>query len=175
MPDHGSPFLALPPEVRNTIYAFVVAGEWGTNWRRFSLHRALPTIFLVNKQVRSEALDIFLTQNYFHLYTVATGERWLRILGPEISRLRFLCVCVDRDSATRTLNLWEHFLGVFMERAGGLQELQVRSADAHLPGFMLVQLIVRLGPHNNGEWLAGNSDTPGSVVYLRSKNLLPSQ
>ncbi|KAJ8122323.1 hypothetical protein ONZ43_g1452 [Nemania bipapillata] len=128
--------LAMPAEIRNTVYELVVSVEWGpTSQNYFVLDRPLPALFRVCRQVRSEALDVFLLRNHFHVYTSNIGLKWLHLLGRDVARFRFLILFIDLDIAA-----WQKYLEALLPLVSNQLELRIRNAAASLSSRQLEEL-----------------------------------
>ncbi|KAI3324308.1 hypothetical protein HD806DRAFT_494700 [Xylariaceae sp. AK1471] len=140
--------LSMPAEIRNTIYELVVQSEWGSNSQDFFvLDRPLPALFRTNKQVRSEALDVFLLKNHFHVYTSRIGLKWLRILGKDVDRFRFLILFIDIN-----LDSWTRYVKALLPLVSLNLELRIRRAAASLSDHMLENFLSTVGLNSRYRW-----------------------
>ncbi|KAI0203618.1 hypothetical protein F4808DRAFT_25524 [Astrocystis sublimbata] len=143
-----SRLLALPLEIRDVIYEFVLEAEWGHSTQGFFvLNRPLPAFFRVNKQTRSEALDVFLLKNHFHVYTSSIGLKWINLLGRDVNRFRFLSLFIDLD-----LEAWRRCLKALLPLASSYLELRIRKAAASLPDERLDDLLIDAGLYDESRW-----------------------
>ncbi|GAP86822.1 hypothetical protein SAMD00023353_2100480 [Rosellinia necatrix] len=146
-PTHA-PLLALPPEIRNAIYELVVKIEWGhTSQDFFVLDRPLPALFRVSRQIRSEALDVFLLKNHFHVYTSSIGLKWLDILGTDVVRFRFLILFIDLN-----LEAWHKYVGALLPFVSIYLELRIRRAAASLSDQRLEKFLQAAGLCDAHRW-----------------------
>ncbi|KAI0164153.1 hypothetical protein GGR57DRAFT_452580 [Xylariaceae sp. FL1272] len=160
----------LPPEIRNNIYELVVQSEWGNSTTSdsgsyFVLDRPLPALFRTNKQIRSEALDIFLLKNHFHVYTARVGLKWLDILGKDVGRFRFLSLFIDLS----TLD-WIGYMRRLLPMTSPYLQLRIRRAAVSLRGSRLDQLTQTLGLDNAAVWTCERI-SPDEVLYKRVRPL----
>ncbi|TGJ85049.1 hypothetical protein E0Z10_g3725 [Xylaria hypoxylon] len=153
IPNH-TPLLLMPAEIRNAIYEYVVKGEWGhTSQDYFVLDRPLPALFRANRQIRSEALDVFLLKNHFHVYTSSIGLKWLHILGKDVSRFRFLIIFIDLN-----LESWHRYLKALLPVVSNYLELRIRKAAATLSDARLRTFLSAAGLIDNNHWACELND-----------------
>ncbi|KAI1183387.1 hypothetical protein F5B17DRAFT_434654 [Nemania serpens] len=157
VPNHMS-LLSVPAEIRNMIYELVITTEWGhTSQDFFVLDRPLPALFRVNKQVRSEALDVFLLKNHFHVYTGSIGLKWLDILGKDVNRLRCVILFIDLN-----LEAWQRYLRALLPLVSVYLELRIRKAAVSLSDFRLEMFLKAAGLYDADRWTRqanGSSET----------------
>ncbi|KAI1116496.1 hypothetical protein F5Y14DRAFT_66908 [Nemania sp. NC0429] len=159
--NHMSLF-SVPPEIRNVIYELVVAMEWGhTSQDFFVLDRPLPALFRVSRQVRSEALDVFLLKNRFHVYTSSIGLKWLDILGRDVDRLRFMILFIDLN-----LEAWQRYLKALLPLVSVYLELRIRKAAVSLPDYRLETFLKASGLYDADCW-ASEANGPNETIFRR--------
>ncbi|GAW14175.1 hypothetical protein ANO14919_035700 [Xylariales sp. No.14919] len=147
-PNHTLPLLSMPAEIRNAIYEYVVRSEWGhTSQDYFVLDRPLPALFRTNRQIRSEALDVFLLKNHFHVYTSSIGLKWLHILGKDVSRFRFLIMFIDLN-----LESWHRYLRALLPVVSNYLELRIRRAAVTLSDARLEAFLQAAGLYDRSRW-----------------------
>ncbi|KAI0878696.1 hypothetical protein GGS24DRAFT_442741 [Hypoxylon argillaceum] len=140
--------LSVPPEIRNAIYEHVVTVEWGSTAQDyFVLDRPLPALFRASRQIRSEALDVFLLKNHFHIYTSSIGLKWLDLLGKDVSRFRFLILFIDLN-----LEAWHRYLRALLPLISNQLELRIRNAAASLSNARLNTFLYTAGLYDEGRW-----------------------
>ncbi|KAH8157735.1 hypothetical protein CIB48_g10513 [Xylaria polymorpha] len=153
-PDH-TPLLSVPLEIRDAIYEFVLEAEWGHSSQDFVvLDRPLPALFRISKQIRSEALDVFLLKNHFHVYTSRIGLRWLGILGRDVNRFRFLILFIDLD-----LDAWHKYLKALLPVVSEYLELRIRKAAVSLPNARLDSFLQSAGLYDRKRWTSERNGT----------------
>ncbi|KAI1362254.1 hypothetical protein F5Y08DRAFT_277860 [Xylaria arbuscula] len=156
------PLLSVPPEIRTIIYELVINSEWGhTSRDYFVLDRPLPALFRVNKQIRSEALDVFLLKNHFHVYTSTVGLKWLRILGKDVERFRYLILFIDLN-----LEAWNKYLTALLPRISSYLELRIRKAAVSLPPARLEGFLRGAGLYDERRWTRAQ-DGYGEIIFKR--------
>ncbi|KAI8631174.1 hypothetical protein F5Y19DRAFT_473573 [Xylariaceae sp. FL1651] len=140
--------LRMPAEIRNAIYEHAVTNEWGSMSQDFFvLDRPLPALFRTNRQIRSEALDLFLLKNHFHVYTSKIGNKWLGILGKDVNRFRFLSVFIDLD-----IRGWKKYIKALLSLVSIHLELRIRKAAASLLDAKFEKLLKDLGLYDENHW-----------------------
>lgn len=156
-----TPLLAMPPEIRNAIYELVVTSEWGHSSQDFFvLDRPLPALFRVNRQIRSEALDVFLLKNHFHIYTCNIGLKWLNILGKDVARFRFLSLFIDLK-----LDSWLKYLNALLPSVSDYLELRIRKAAASLPDSRLEMFLCDAGLQNKDRWIREEKNGLNEIIF----------
>lgn len=156
------PLLSIPPEIRAIIYELVISSEWGhTSRDYFVLDRPLPALFRVNKQIRSEALDVFLLKNHFHVYTSTVGLKWLHILGKDVERFRYLILFIDLN-----LEAWNKYLKALLPRISAYLELRIRKAAVSLPPTKLETFLVGAGLYDESRWTRAQNGV-GEIIFKR--------
>ncbi|KAI1420322.1 hypothetical protein F5Y12DRAFT_135669 [Xylaria sp. FL1777] len=154
------PLLLLPAEIRNAIYEHVVNSEWGhTSQDYFVLDRPLPALFRANRQIRSEALDVFLLKNHFHVYTSTIGLKWLHILGKDVDRFRFLILFIDLN-----LEAWQRYLRALLPSVSNALELRIRKAAVSLSDSRLEAFLHTTGLYDRNRW-ASEKNGAGEFVF----------
>ncbi|KAI0518007.1 hypothetical protein F5B22DRAFT_601374 [Xylaria bambusicola] len=152
--------LSMPPEIRSAVYELVISNEWGhTSQEYFVLDRPLPALFRVNKQIRSEALDVFLLKNHFHVYTSTVGLKWLNILGKDVERFRYLILFIDLN-----LDAWNMYLKALLPRISEYLELRIRKAAVSLPASRLETFLVAAGLYDDQRW-ARTENGVGEIIF----------
>ncbi|KAJ2991240.1 hypothetical protein NUW58_g341 [Xylaria curta] len=148
-----APLLSIPLEIRDIIYERVLDYEWGHSSQDFVvLDRPLPALFRACKQIRSEALDVFLLKNHFHVYTSKIGLKWLDILGKDVDRFRFLILFIDLN-----LEAWHRYLKALLPLVSGYLELRIRKAAASLSNSRLETFLQTAGLYDQDRWtIKGN-------------------
>ncbi|KAI1322860.1 hypothetical protein F5Y16DRAFT_385398 [Xylariaceae sp. FL0255] len=147
-PEKDSLLLRMPAEIRNHIYELVVWSEWkNTSPSYFVLDRPLPSLFRTNRQVRSEALDVFLLKNRFHIYTTKIGFKWLNLLGKDANRFRFLDIFIDLQ-----LFEWSKYIKALVPLVSDNIEIRIRKAAASLNSELLDDLLQRCGFLDTERW-----------------------
>lgn len=156
-----TPLLAMPPEIRNAIYELVVLSEWGRSSQNFFvLDRPLPALFRVNRQIRSEALDVFLLKNHFHIYTCNIGLKWLDILGKDVVRFRFISLFIDLN-----LDRWLKYLNALLPFVSDYLELRIRKAAASLPDSRLETFLRNAGLQDKNRWVREEKKGLNEIVF----------
>ncbi|KAI1303779.1 hypothetical protein F5Y03DRAFT_182638 [Xylaria venustula] len=157
------PLLMMPAEIRNAIYEHVVNSEWGhTSQDYFVLDRPLPALFRTNKQIRSEALDVFLLKNHFHVYTADVGLKWLRILSKDVNRFRFLILFIDLN-----LSAWLTYIKALLLGVSDCLELRIRKAAASLSDARLEGFLHTVGLYNKKRWTSEDNGA-GELIFKRT-------
>ncbi|KAI1170777.1 hypothetical protein F4777DRAFT_93618 [Nemania sp. FL0916] len=157
-----TPLLYMPAEIRNSIYELVVKLEWGhTSQDFFVLDRPLPALFRVSKQIRSEALDVFLLKNHFHIYTSSIGLKWLDILARDVIRFRFLILFIDLN-----IPAWHRYLKALLPRVSNYLELRIRRAAVSLSDPLFESLLHDAGLYDMDRW-AGERNGPNEMIFKR--------
>ncbi|KAI8955328.1 hypothetical protein F4801DRAFT_574506 [Xylaria longipes] len=153
-PDH-TPLLSVPLEIRDAIYELVLEAEWGHSSQDFFvLDRPLPALFRISKQIRSEALDVFLLKNHFHVYTSSIGLKWLDILGRDVNRFRFLILFIDLN-----LDAWHKYLKALLPVVSEYLELRIRKAAVSLPNARLDSFLKTAGLYDGNRWTSEGKGT----------------
>ncbi|KAI0469139.1 hypothetical protein F4859DRAFT_150336 [Xylaria cf. heliscus] len=153
-PDH-TPLLSVPLEIRDAIYELVLEAEWGHSSQEFFvLDRPLPALFRISKQIRSEALDVFLLKNHFHVYTSSIGLKWLHILGRDVNRFRFLILFIDLK-----LEAWQKYLKALLPVVSEYLELRIRKAAASLSNARLDSFLQAAGLYDRNRWTSEGKGT----------------
>ncbi|KAI0433800.1 hypothetical protein F5Y09DRAFT_298225 [Xylaria sp. FL1042] len=152
--------LSMPTEIRSAIYELVIISEWQhTSPDYFVLDRPLPALFRVNKQIRSEALDVFLLKNHFHVYTSTVGLKWFDILGKDVDRFRFLILFIDLN-----LESWLRYLKALLPRVSNYLELRIRKAAASLSEKRLQAFLHSAGLYDKHRW-ASERNAAGELIF----------
>ncbi|KAI0112506.1 hypothetical protein GGR51DRAFT_44111 [Nemania sp. FL0031] len=155
--------LSMPAEIRNAIYELVVKTDWGhPSQDYFVLDRPLPALFRVSRQVRSEALDVFLLRNRFHVYTSSIGLKWLDLLGKDVGRFRCLILFIDIN-----IDSWQRYMEALLPLASSLLELRIRNAAVSLPDHRLKKFMQDAGLYNKDRWMNENGDSNRELVFRR--------
>lgn len=120
----GTPFLDLPPELRNEVYRQVLVVDYeeesllDNGHIVIGVHRPCvpePALLAVNRQIRSETLSIFYGENVFRIAGSTMIMRFLRTADEEVIRaLRYVQIATEprrkpRDSAARIRQLLREF------------------------------------------------------------------
>ncbi|KAI0903707.1 hypothetical protein F4824DRAFT_243847 [Ustulina deusta] len=154
------PLLSMPAEIRSAIYEYVVNSEWGyTSQDYFVLDRPLPALFRTSKQIRSEALDVFLLKNHFHVYTSTIGLKWLHILGKDVDRFRFLILFIDLN-----LEAWQRYLKALLPCISNYLELRIRKAAVSLSDSRLKVFLQTTGLYDEDRW-AREENGAGEIIF----------
>ncbi|KAI0548716.1 hypothetical protein F4679DRAFT_549915 [Xylaria curta] len=157
-----TPLLSVPLEIRDAIYELVLEAEWGHSSQDFFvLDRPLPSLFRISKQIRSEALDVFLLKNHFHIYTSSIGLKWLDILGRDVNRFRFLILFVDLN-----LEAWNKYLKALLPVVSQYLELRIRKAAASLPNARLDSFLQTAGLYDKNRWVSEGKGT-NEIIFKR--------
>ncbi|KAJ8124675.1 hypothetical protein O1611_g8965 [Lasiodiplodia mahajangana] len=150
----SSSLLSMPAEIRNAIYELVVKTGWGHPSQDYVvLDRPLPALFRVNRQIRSEALDVFLLRNRFHVYTSSIGLKWLDLLGKDVGRFRCLILFIDLN-----LESWLKYLKALLPLSSHLLELRIRNSAVSLPDRRLKEFLRDAGLYDQDRWTNEMSD-----------------
>ncbi|KAI1826782.1 hypothetical protein F4861DRAFT_496263 [Xylaria intraflava] len=164
-PANPSMLLSMPPEIRNAIYAFVVTSEWGHSSQDFFvLDRPLPALFRANRQIRSEALDVFLLKNHFHVYTSSIGLKWLHILGQDVTRFRFLSLFIDLNHDS-----WARYLAALLPYVSRHLELRVLKAAASLSQQRLYAFLRSAGLYDEQSWTSRRCQEDDEIIIFKKK------
>ncbi|KAL9602844.1 MAG: hypothetical protein Q9219_001539 [cf. Caloplaca sp. 3 TL-2023] len=102
--NNSFPFLSLPPEIRNTVYRYVVYFPRGVVKARSTKTRL--QLFQVNQQIYDEASEIFFSENVFRFYAafVQTGED---PFGLHLNRIKRCFLRLDgRSSYNDAFSYW---------------------------------------------------------------------
>ncbi|KAI9807675.1 MAG: hypothetical protein M1825_005616 [Sarcosagium campestre] len=124
-----SHFLALPREVRNAIYAYLLpAFEWrqvGRGGSRKLVSHVYPEILLVNHQVNDEAADWLYGENIIHMYCndLESFEAHARRIHPIVQNRNF------RRIKLITLNILINSIDGHIHNS-----MLRREAETHVPG-----------------------------------------
>ncbi|KAI1436519.1 hypothetical protein GGR50DRAFT_226687 [Xylaria sp. CBS 124048] len=162
-PQTRSLLLSMPPEIRNVIYTLVVTSEWGRPARNFFvLDRPLPALFRANRQIRSEALDVFLMKNHFHVYTSNIGLKWLHILGRDVARFRSLSLFIDHNHEP-----WARYLRALLPSVSRHLELRVRKAAASLSRSRLIAFLRTFGLYDQTCWTSKECEEDEDTIIFR--------
>jgi hypothetical protein len=166
---NASLLLSMPAEIRNTIYELVVQTAWGSSSQDyFVLDRALPALFRTNKQIRSEALDVFLLKNHFHVYTSKIGLKWLDILGKDVDRFRFLILFIDLS-----IDSWTRYVKALLPLVSPKLELRIRRAAASLSASSFENFLNAVGLNDDDRWHKKRSGDDEVIFTQVHSNLLP--
>ncbi|KAI2636679.1 hypothetical protein GGS21DRAFT_40625 [Xylaria nigripes] len=158
-----SRLLSIPAEIRNLIYALVVASEWGyTSQDFFVLDRPLPALFRANKQIRSEALDVFLMKNHFHVYTSNIGLKWIDILGQDVDRFRLLSLFIDLNHES-----WTRYLKALLPCVSHHLELRIRNAAASMSHRRLIGFLESAGLYDTQRWTSRTCQEEANVIIFK--------
>ncbi|KAI1121056.1 hypothetical protein F5Y10DRAFT_109954 [Nemania abortiva] len=158
--------LSFPAEIRNAIYELVVKTDWGhPSQDYFVLDRPLPALFRVCRQIRSEALDVFLIKNRFHVYTSSIGLKWLDLLGKDVRRFRFLILFLDHLS----FDAWHRYLRALLPLASDKLELRIRRAAASLSDQRLDSFLKDAGLLDEDRWISERNDA-GEFIFRQVKS-----
>ncbi|KAI0408301.1 hypothetical protein F4802DRAFT_406400 [Xylaria palmicola] len=151
----SSRLLSMPAEIRNIIYELVLIREWGITSQDFVvLDRPLPAFFRTNRQIRSEALDLFLLRNHIHVYTSWIGLKWLNILGTDVCRFRFLILFIDLN-----VEEWHKYLKALLPLVSRSLELRVRNAAASLSEAKFHCFLEDAGLYDGHRWTIEENGT----------------
>ncbi|KAK6071502.1 hypothetical protein SCUP234_06811 [Seiridium cupressi] len=114
-------FMELPVELRLKVYEHlvVISDPWACG-------RPLPAIFLANKKIFAEAMDVFLHNNSFHMYTETAGMEWVQFLLDTCKTgvVGNLTVFMDRVSPC----WFAHMRPLLTGRPFGVKVLSLRSS-----------------------------------------------
>ncbi|KAI1824748.1 hypothetical protein F4861DRAFT_233543 [Xylaria intraflava] len=155
--------LSLPPEIRNAIYTLVVTSEWGhTSQDFFVLDRPLPALFRANKQIRCEALDVFLMKNHFHVYTSSIGLKWLQILGPDVTRFRLLSLFIDLNHES-----WARYIEALLPSVSRHLELRIRKAAASMSHQRLITFLQSTGLYDERCWTNRRCQDDDEIIIFK--------
>ncbi|KAI1356054.1 hypothetical protein F5Y01DRAFT_268379 [Xylaria sp. FL0043] len=157
---NGPSLLSMPTEIRSAIYERVINTEWAhTSPDYFVLDRPLPALFRANKQIRSEALDVFLLKNHFHVYTSTVGLKWIDILGKDVERFRFLILFIDLN-----LEAWLRYLKALLPHVSNYLELRIRKAAVSLSDKRLQTFLQSAGLYDKHRWTS-EQNPAGELIF----------